>query len=96
MKKISSETICNFFYFFFVVYASLAVITLIGTLAVLFMVKMPRGLMFATGFQSLIMLVIASTAALFYYLICDRALLSGKANGRQPQGAREMNPDMMM
>lgn len=96
MKKIPSESICNFFYFFFVVYAVLAVLTLLGTIGFFAFVKMPKAFMVATGFQSLIMFVLAGVAALFHYLICDRALLMKEEGRRSVRGAREMNPDMMM
>ena len=88
MKTISSETICNFFYLFFVFYAAIAVVALFG--GVMTMSSMPKSLMIASGFQSLVVFALAATAALFHYLICDRALLA-KA---QVQGAQGRNPDM--
>jgi hypothetical protein len=77
MKKIQSSTICNFFFIFYIVYLVifvLSVISLIGT--VVYMKKMgPAGLSLAI--QAVLMTGLATTATLFYYLICDRALLSG-------------------
>jgi len=90
MKSISSETICNFFYFFFVFYAAIAAVTLLGTIGVLAMSRLPKSLMIVSGFQSLVVFALAATAALFHYLICDRALLAKI----QVQGALERNPDM--
>ena len=90
MKNISSDTICNFFYFFFVFYAAIAAVTLLGTIGVLAMSRLPNALKIASGFQSLVVFALAATAALFHYLICDRALLA-KA---QVQGSLERNPDM--
>ncbi len=92
MKSISSDTICNFFYFFFVFYAAIAAVTLLGTIGVLAMSRLPKSLMIVSGFQSLVVFALAATAALFHYLICDRALLAAK--GAQVQGAQGRNPDM--
>ena len=77
-KSIPDATVCNFYYFFFVFYAVIAVITLLGTLGVLFNAKLPKGLMLAYGFSNLIVLLLAGTSALFFYLICDRALKPGQ------------------
>jgi hypothetical protein len=74
-KSISSETVCNFFYFFYVVYAVLAVFT-VFSFGMLFFVNLPKNMLIATGIQSLLMLAIATTTALFHYLVCSRALLS--------------------
>lgn len=91
MKNISSQSICNFFYFFFVFYAALAVITLLGTIGILTFLRMPKGFMIASGFQSLIVFALAGTAALFHYLICERALL---ATPQKAQGAQVPNLGM--
>ena len=75
MKKISSNTICNFFYFFFVVYAiifALTVVTVIGTA-----VSVKSSALYAPMLASTTMsTLIAGTMMLFYYLICDRALIA--------------------
>jgi hypothetical protein len=75
-KQIPSSTICNFFYAFFIIYAiifALSVIGLFGTIG--YMKKMGvAGL--ALGFQGLLMSLIGGTMMLFYYLICDRALVA--------------------
>lgn len=92
MKNIPSETICNFFYFFFVLYAILAVVTLLGTVGIFALLRMPKTFMIATGFQSLVVFVLAGTSALFYYLICERALLAPKAS----DAPKEMNGPRMM
>jgi hypothetical protein len=94
MKAIPSESICNFFYFFFVFYAVIAIITVLGTIGVLAFLRLPKGLMLMSGFQSLVVAVLAATMALFHYLICDRALLATKGAPRV-QGALESNPDML-
>jgi len=74
-KAISSETVCNFFYFFYVLYAVLAVFALIS-FASMFLSPLPKGVLLVTGIQGLLMVAIATTTALFHYLVCSRALLS--------------------
>jgi hypothetical protein len=73
-KNISSEVVCNFFYFFYVVYAVLAVFTVFSFVAVFFM-QLPKNMILIAGIQSLLMLGLATTTALFHYLVCARALL---------------------
>lgn len=72
-RAISNRTICNFFYAFFVVYAIFAVLSVIGFIA-LFFVNIPKNMIFMQGFQVILTMGIATTMALFHYLICDRAL----------------------
>ena len=78
MKNISSETVCNFFYVFFVVnafFVSLAVLGLIGMAG--YVKKLGVGGV-ATGFYGILIAGLATTQMLFFYLICNRALLAGK------------------
>jgi hypothetical protein len=79
MKKIPNETVCGFFYIFYLANAIIAVIAVIGVFVMLFTVKAPIGLKLFNGFNSLLMIAITVTMALFYYLMCDRALLSHKS-----------------
>jgi len=95
MANIKSETICNFFYFFYVFYAVIAVITVLGMVGILAMIPMSKGLKMVFGFQNLIVFGLAATAALFHYLICERALLAGKGS-QKVRAAPDMNPDMNM
>lgn len=76
-KKIPSTTVCNFFYIFYVLYAVLAVLALIATIGLFGMTKKLGAAGIASGFGYLLMMVLAATQALFFYLICDRALLKG-------------------
>jgi hypothetical protein len=76
-KKISSGVVCNFYYFFFVFYAVVAVITIVGTIALFSQIKLPTGMIIASTFQSLIVFALAAVSALFHYLVCDRALKPG-------------------
>ena len=78
-RKIPSSSICNFFYVFFVIYAILFAISLLATIGSFTFAKKLGGAGIVLGIQSLIMTGIAGTAVLFYYLICDRALLSHAA-----------------
>lgn len=71
---ISNESLCNFFYAFFVVYALLTAISVMGFLVLLTTVKMPLGMAVAQGFYGLMVISLGATMTLFHYLICDRAL----------------------
>lgn len=73
-KNISSETVCNFFYFFYVLYAVLAVFTVFSLIALFFM-NLPKNMLIITSIQGILMTAIATTTALFHYLVCSRALL---------------------
>lgn len=79
MKKISSETVCNFFYAFFVIYAILFAISVLTFVGVLGYAKKLGMAGVGLGLQALIGTGIIGTQMLFFYLICDRALLKAKA-----------------
>ena len=72
-KSISSESICNFFYFFFVLYAVIALFAGVSLLSLLFVMKTKE---MGTVLPSVLTLALATTQALFFYLICSRALLA--------------------
>lgn len=74
IDKIPSDVVCNFFYVFFVIYAIFAGLALAGTIGLLALLKLPKGLMVANGLYGLFMFALAATQALFFYLICSRAL----------------------
>jgi uncharacterized membrane protein len=76
-KQIPSSTVCNFFYIFFVVYAVIAVLALLTTVGLFSMTKKMGGAGIAGGIGYLLMMALAATQALFFYLICDRSLLKG-------------------
>jgi hypothetical protein len=78
MKQIPSESICTFFYAFFVLYAVIAVLALVATLGMFGMAKKLGAVGIAGGVGYLFAVVLAGTQALFFYLICDRALLATK------------------
>jgi hypothetical protein len=73
-KNISSEVVCNFFYFFYVIYAVFAIFAVFSLVALMFM-DLPKNMLVMASVQSLLMLGVAGTTALFHYLVCARALL---------------------
>ena len=77
MAKISSASICSFYYAFFVAYAIVAVIALIGLVLILTS-KLPLSFKLSVGFQSLISIALGVLLALFQYMVCDRALLASE------------------
>lgn len=77
-KQIRSETICNVYWYIYVIYAVIAVLSLVGTVGILFAFKLPKGLSVSIGFQGLLIATLGATLALFQYLVCDRALLAQK------------------
>ena len=79
MNQIASETVCNFFYAFFVIYAILAGIALAGTIGILTLLKLPKGVQIGQGVYGVFMFTLAATQALCFYLICDRGLKPGRA-----------------
>ena len=81
-KKISSNTVCQTYYVIFWIYAFLAALALVGTIGILFMFKLPKGLSVGIGFQGLLTASIGATLTLFQYLICSRALLSEPKKGQ--------------
>ena len=78
MHNIPSSFICNFFYSFFVLYAILFVVSILFTVGIFTYSKKFGGMGIALGFQALLTTAFGGLITLFYYLICDRALL-GKA-----------------
>jgi hypothetical protein len=75
MRQISSPMICNFFYWFYVVYAVIFVLSLLFTIGVFSYSKKLGKMGVVMGFQALLTTGIGAVMMLFYYLICDRALL---------------------
>jgi hypothetical protein len=75
-KRIASTSICNFYYAFFVAYALIGAIALIGLVVTVFTLKASKGLLAMMVFQNLLMIAISVVLALFQYLVCDRALIA--------------------
>jgi hypothetical protein len=80
MKNIPSESICTFFYAFFVIYAVIAVLALVATLGIFGLAKKLNlgSYGIGAGIGYLFAMVLAGTQALFFYLICSRALIGKK------------------
>jgi len=74
-KNISNPMICNFFYVFYVVYAILFILSLLFTLGLFTYSKKMGKMGIAMGFQALLTTALGGVLMLFYYLICDRALI---------------------
>ena len=75
MQKISNTTVCNFFYFWFVVYAVFAVLALVLSISAFVTAKKLGAAGIVMGLQSVLTFGIATAFMCFYYIICDRALL---------------------
>ena len=78
-KAISNETVCTFFYVFFIIYAVLFGLALLGVVAVALNMKKIGAAGLPLTIQAVVTAGIGGTAMLFYYLICDRALLGGNS-----------------
>jgi len=78
MQQVSSKTVCDVYHVIFVIYAILGVIAVLNVLMVIFS-KLPLTLKIAVGAQSLIMASVLVVLSMFQYIVCDRALLSGKS-----------------
>lgn len=85
MKKISSETVCTFFYAFFVIYAIIFAIVVLTFFGFLGYAKKLGMAGVGLSLQALIGMGIAGTQMLFFYLICDRALLTAKPEASPKQ-----------
>jgi hypothetical protein len=71
-KKISSKTICDFFYYFFWAYVILGGLSLLALVGTAMMAKAtPWGSIISYGLT----FAIAAITALFHHLVCSRALL---------------------
>ena len=77
MRDISSNTICNFFYGFFIVYAILFIVAIFSTISSFFFITKLGAQGIASGIQGLLMTGLAATMMMFFYMMCDRALLGG-------------------
>lgn len=82
MKQISSSFICDWFYVFFIIYASLFSLAFLVLIWLMLTIKKGGISLLGQVVYVGVMGVFASTTVLFYYLICDRALLSKKEEFR--------------
>lgn len=72
MQKISSSTICSWFYAFYIVYAIILAIVVLAVLYVL--VSMKKDATVSNLFFAFIQMLVATTNMMFFYIMCDRAL----------------------
>lgn len=72
--RISNATLCNFFYIFFVIFTVWAIVGLIGGIWIFATTPMTTGLFAVFLFNLVMTSGISITAALFHYLVCERAL----------------------
>lgn len=73
-ENITSATLCNYFYIFFIIFAVWAAISLLGGIWIFATTKMSLGMLVGIIFNILLSFGISATSALFLYLICERAL----------------------
>lgn len=76
MKKFSNTTVCNFFYVWFVVYAVFSLLALVLAVGTFLSVKKLDFAAVMFILQPVLMLLLGTTFMMFYYIICDRALLA--------------------
>jgi hypothetical protein len=78
MQKISSQSVCTWYYAFFIINFIIAGFAFIGLILGLVMSTGPFWMKFLNTITGMIGLSIAVVNGLFFYLICDRALLAEK------------------
>jgi hypothetical protein len=74
MDKISNEVVCGYFYIFFLVFSVWAGLSVLGGIWIFSSSKMNIGQLVAILFNIILSFGLATTSALFLYLICERAL----------------------
>ena len=75
MKAIPSSTICNFFYFFFVLYAIILALSVLGFIGIAVSPRLSKALSVPNSLGLAVGVLLAGTQMLFFYLICSRSLL---------------------
>ena len=76
MKQISSQTVCDFFYAFFITYATLLVLLIVSGGYLALYAKLPKGMELPVLVGYIVVVTIAVVEVLFFYIICDRSLWS--------------------
>ncbi len=72
--KIPDSIICNYFYIFFIIFTVWSAVSLIGGIWIYATSKMTLGVLISIIFNIVLSFCISATSALFFYLICERAL----------------------
>ncbi len=75
MKKISSNTVCTYYYIIFIFNAIIAAVSIFLMIFVLPFLAMPKGAMLGQTLLSALVLGLAVANSLFLYILCDRSLL---------------------
>jgi hypothetical protein len=83
---IADSTLCSYFYVFFVIFSVLAGLSVLSAIYMFATTKITGGLVLAVLLAKLINFGISATAALFLYLICERAL---KPSAKHTQAAKQ-------
>ena len=83
MKAIPSASICNFFYFFFVVYAVILALAVLGFVGIAVSPKLSKALSVPNSLGLTVGVLVAGTQMLFFYLICSRSLLEVKPTTKE-------------
>ena len=78
MEKISSKSVCTWYYAFFIINFIIAGFAFVGLILGLVMSNGPFWMKFLNTITGTVGLSIAVVNGLFFYLMCDRALLSEK------------------
>lgn len=89
-KSIPSESVCNFFYAFFILYAVILVLSVLTVFGIFNFGKNMGNFGLIVGIQGIITSLLAGTMMLFHYLVCDRALLVGKSKETASQKQYEI------
>jgi hypothetical protein len=71
---IANSTLCNYFYVFFIVFTVWAALSLVGGIVLFSASKLSFAALLVGMFSIILSFGISATAALFLYLICERAL----------------------
>ena len=72
MQNISSSTVCSWFYAFYIVFAIILAIVVLGVLYAL--VSMKKDLTVSNLFFAVIQMLVVTTNMMFFYIMCARAL----------------------
>ena len=75
-KRISSNTICTYYYILFIANAIIAALSIVVMFGVLPFLRLPKGVLISNSIMSIFVLGLAVVNSLFLYLFCDRALLA--------------------
>lgn len=88
---IADSTLCGYFYVFFVIFSVLAGLSVLSAIYMFATTKITGGLVLAVLLAKLINFGISATAALFLYLICERALKPSKSSQlKRSQAAKQV------